>query len=378
MKAIRFALAASLLAALPAAAADRTSVGRFAPGEAFTPPPDHAPPRTSRVFVRAVEVRDGRAVVEVPVSGSERLLIWTVAAGAPVASALRAPGGRALSPQETRSADGSVRRVPLDVADLGLDLPGALEALEVRNAEAGPYVIELEASGAAGVSVVVAEPGSPLALSSWAGPLSHRPDEPVVLGATLRDGREPVTARVTARLAGPDGMAGKPIEMFDDGLHQDGAAGDGRYGMSIEGAARAAGFWSVRFDASGSDARGGAFERTSSSGFMTESGAASLDATRATLGRGLSVAAVADVKVAGRYRLDVLVATTPDADGRQAGVAWARTPQTLAVGRTPLAVTIDADSLGEAAAGPLFVDVRLVGEDAPGVSRTTLTVPRAR
>lgn len=91
----------------------------------------------------------------------------------------------------------------------------------------------------------------------------------------------------------------------------------------------------------------------------------------------MSTVNVADVKVAGRYRFDVIVATTPGGDGRQSGVAWAQLPQTLAVGRTPLAVTISSESLGDAAKGPLFVDVRLVGQDAPGVSRTTLEVPAA-
>ena len=129
--------------------------------------------------------------------------------------------------------------------------------------------------------------------------------------------------------------------------------------------------------APGQDARGGVFERTSSSGFMTETGAATLGATRATLGQGLHVAAVADVKVAGRYRLEVLVATRPDADGRQVGVAWAQAPRTLAVGRTPLALTVSPEVLGDAS-GPLFVDVRLIGLDAPGVSRTTLEVEAAR
>jgi hypothetical protein len=374
MKRTGFAFVASLLVALAAAAADKGSEGRFAPGQTFTPPADYAPPRTSRAFVRTVEARDGHAEIELPALGSPRLLIWTIVKGAPVATAVRAPGGRALAAGESRSVDGSLRRLPLDVDDLGLDLPGALEALEVRDAEAGAYVLAVETEGAAAVSVVAAEPESALALTTWAGPLSHRAGDPVVLGAILRDGKEPISARVTARLAGPKGTAGEPIELFDDGAHGDGAAGDGAYAARVEGAANAPGFWSVRFDASGQDARGGSFERTSSSGFMTESGAASLDATRATLGQGLHVAAVADVKVAGRYRLDVLVAT-PDADGRQVSVAWAQAPRTLAVGRTPLALTVSPESLGDVAGRPLFVDVRLIGLDAPGVSRTTLAVP---
>jgi hypothetical protein len=110
---------------------------------------------------------------------------------------------------------------------------------------------------------------------------------------------------------------------------------------------------------------------------MSESGAARLEAARASLDQGLRVAAVAHVSVAGRYRLDVIAATTPDADGRQRGVAWAESPRVLAAGRTAVDVNIPAESLGDAAGGPLFLDVRLVGLDAPGVSRTTLTAAPA-
>lgn len=106
---------------------------------------------------------------------------------------------------------------------------------------------------------------------------------------------------------------------------------------------------------------------------MSESGAAVLGAATAVAGRGLRVSADADVRMAGRYRLDVIVATLPDADGRQDGVAWAESTLVLAQGRAPLAVTIPAASLGTRAGQPLFVDVRLVGLDAPGVSRVTTT-----
>jgi hypothetical protein len=372
VKTLRFFLIASFVTA-SAAAADRVSVRTFGPGEAYAPPAELAPARTSRAYVRTVEARDGLASVELPVSGAPRLLIWTVAAGAPVATSVRTPGGRALAAQETRAANDSLRRVPLDIADLGLDVPGALEAIEVREAEAGTYHLEVESAGASAVAVVVAEPESPLALTAWAGPLSRRSSDPVVLGATLRDGGQPVSARVSARLAGPDGKGGDPIPLFDDGRHHDGAAGDGEYGARLEETALAPGFWSVRFDAAGEDARGGSFERTSSSGFMSESGAGGLREARATLGsHGLTVSAVADVRIAGRYRLDVIVATTPDAEGRQLGIAWAESPRSLGTGRTPLAIAIPAGSLGDAGKGPLFLDVRLVGLDAPGVSRTTL------
>lgn len=366
-------LLASLLLALPAGAAERVTLGTFKAGEAYAPPADRAPARVSRAYVRTVGVTDGLASVELPVVGSKRVLVWTIANGTDAAASLRTPDGRGLVPGEAKSADGAVRRVSIDASEMGLDLRGAQEALEVKDAQAGRYLLDVSSPGAGALTVVVAEPESPLALTTWAGPLSLRPGEPLVLGATLRDGRETVSARVTARLASPDGKAGAPVELFDDGRHQDGAAGDGAYGARLEGTSFAPGFWSVRFDASGDDAKGSAFERTSSSGFMSESGAAALGAVSAVSGRGLRVSTDANVRVAGRYRLDVIVATRPDADGRQEGVAWAESTLELAAGRAPLAVTIPAASLGTWAGQPLFVDVRLVGLDAPGVSRMTAT-----
>ena len=378
MKTTRFVLIAFLLAAFPLAAADGVTVGAFAPGDAYAPPPDHAPARASRASVRTVAVADGQASLDLPVSGGGRVLVWTVVNGGRASVALRTAGGRALAAGEERSGDGTLRRVPIGSEEMGLDLHGAQEAIEVRDAEAGVYTLEVESPGAAAVTVVVAEPESPLVLSTWAGPLSRRPGEPLVLGATLREGRQPVGGRVTARLAGPEGKAGDAVALFDDGRHQDGAAGDGVFAARVDAGAMAPGFWSVRFDASGQDARGNAFLRTSSSGFMSESGAAVLTAARAVAGRGLRVSADASVALAGRYRLDVIVATRPDAAGRQQGVAWAESARTLAAGAAVLDLTIPAETLGDAAGQPLFVDVRLVGLDAPGVSRVTATADGVR
>lgn len=377
MKTTRFAVLAVMLAAPAFPADDAVTLGTFAPGEAYAPPPDHAPARASRASVRTVAVTDGQATVELPVSGRGRVLVWSVANGAPASVALRTAGGRALSPGENRSGDGTMRRMPIDSEEMGLELHGAHEALEVRDAEAGWYTLDVDSPGAAAVTVVVAEPESPLVFSTWAGPLSRRPGDPVVLGATLRDGRGPAGGRVTARLAGPGGKAGEPVALFDDGRHQDGAAGDGVYAARLDAGPLAPGFWSVRFDAAGKDARGHAFERTSSSGFMSESGAAVLIGARAVRGAGLQVTADADVRVPGRYRLDVIVATRPDAAGRQQGVAWAESARTLPAGPVTLDLAIPADALAEPDAQSLFLDVRLVGLDAPGVSRVTTTTSDA-
>jgi Domain of unknown function (DUF4785) C-terminal domain len=362
---------ATLLFALPLAGAAQDNGGSFAPGEAYVPPADHAPERISRAYVRTVPLARGSAPIEIPSLGSSRLLVWTVASGdAPVKPALRAPGGRVLPSGVTRSSDGTVRRIAVDTSELGLGLPGAQEAIEVRAAEAGAYVIETAATAKGALTIVVAEPDSTLTLSAHAGPLS-RTDEPVALVATLHDGSEAVTgARVVARLASPAGRGGEEIVLSDDGRHGDGAADDGTYGASVEGA-RAPGFWSVRFDAEGASTRG-AFARTSSSGFMSEPGAAVLSkASGTSTADGLRVTARAEVRVAGRYRYEVVAATTADADGKQQGVAWMESARTLAAGAQALEVTIPRALLGDRASDALFLDVRLVGLDAPGVSRVT-------
>lgn len=366
---------ATLLFALPLAGSAQDTAGAFAPGDAYVPPADHAPARVSRAYVRTVPLSTGSRPVEIASLGSSRLLVWTIASGgAGAVPALRAPGGRVLSADASRSADGSIRRIPIDTGELGLDLPGAQQAIEVRAAEGGTYVIETAAAAKGALTIVVAEPDSALTLSAHAGPLS-RTDEPIALVATLRDGGAGVAgARVVARLASPGGRGGEEIALVDDGRHGDGTADDGTYGAAIQGA-RAPGFWSVRFDAEGATARG-AFARTSSSGFMSESGAAVLSRTvDARHGReGLRVEAHAEVRTAGRYRYEVVAATPPDADGSQRSVAWMESPRTLAAGQQALALTIPRALLGDHAADPLFLDVRLVGLDAPGVSRTTAEV----
>ena len=89
---------------------------------------------------------------------------------------------------------------------------------------------------------------------------------------------------------------------------------------------------------------------------------------------GLSVTARADVRVAGRYRFEVVAATIAKADGTQEGVAWVESPRTLAAGTQALALTIPRALLGDHASHALFLDMRLVGLDAPGVSRVTAEV----
>jgi hypothetical protein len=181
-------------------------------------------------------------------------------------------------------------------------------------------------------------------------------------------------ARVTARLAAPGRTGTSARTLFDDGRHGDGAAGDGVYAVSLQPAA-VAGFWTVRFEADGRDERGIAYARTASGGFMNERGAARLlprSISASVVGEGslrrLRVEAGARIGSAGTYRLDVIVAGAPSADGSRPAIAWAEAIQRLEGGLARPALEIPLDELGDTASGPLLLDVRLLGLDPAGLA----------
>ncbi len=385
---------AAALSAAPAAAA--VVSGSFAPGERLAPPAEAAPVQTSRAFVKLVTPLAGRAVAELPGSGGGGLLVWTVPSPArragpaalaapspasPVRSRLVTPGGETLEPGVERSGRAALRRFDLDAIgteELGLDLPAGQELIQVAAAEPGTYRLELAAgSDDAAFLVVGAEPTSPLTLRTWAAPLSRRAGEPVSIHALLGDADAAVTdARVSARLAPASGLAAPvDLDLFDDGLHGDGAAGDGHYAASLAELPDADGGWSVRVDAEGTSLRGHPFARTGSSGFFNEPDLArlvpgSLAASFAGNGEGrrLRVTARADVREAGSYRLDVLVGGAAASDGSRPGVAWGQSTLELAPGPAELVLEIPAATLGAAAEGPLSVDARLLGLTRIGVA----------
>ena len=375
-----FVPAALLAAPLALAGAPQVQTGGFAPGERYEPPADGAPARTSRAFVKTVALKEGRAVVELPVTGGSRLIVWSAATSAdasgkaaplPLRSSLRLPTGASASPDTARDF-----AIPAEeAADLGLDLAGAQQALHVRSAEAGPHRLELLADRDGIVTLVAAEPESRLTLETSAGPLSRQPGQPLTLRAALRDGEAPITgARVLARLAAEGRTGGRPVELRDDGRSGDGAANDGVYGRVLRGLpAQPAGLWSARVEASGSDLSGRPFLRTGGSGFVNEPGDARLadgGVTARVVGDGparvLRVTAVADVAVAGRYRLDAIVAGAPEADLSRPGRAWAESTLELAAGRQRL--SLDVPLAGAPAGERLLADVRLLGLDRPGLA----------
>jgi len=135
----------------------------------------------------------------------------------------------------------------------------------------------------------------------------------------------------------------------------------------------------VRVEARGSDAQGHEFARTGGSGFVSEPGAARLQAgsVRARVvdaagGRVLRVEAGADVAVAGRYRLDAVVAGRADGDGARLTVGSGASTRALAAGRARLRVDVPLRDGAEAG----LVDVRLLGLDTPAlVGRVAIELP---
>ncbi len=396
------ALLATLLAASPlVAAGNRVAVGPFAPGEMLAPVAAASPESDSRTLVRTVVPVAGRAVVDIPSTGSGTLLVWVIPSREDSTSAMRSGGGAADRDLETRlvtpsgrsigpDADGgsrdAVRRFRIEdfgAEELGLPVGARQEALRVAAPEPGLHRLEVSAPDGAAIMIAAVELDSPLVLTSWASPLSHQPGEPVTVHARLADGGAPVPgATLVARLASTAGSVGEPVTLHDDGLHGDGAASDGHYAATAGDLADfPAGPVAIRVDAEGVDGRGSEFARTGASGLVNERSGARLlpGSVRAEwVGEGgarvLRVTAGAAVREGGAYRLDVLAGGAAGPDGSRAGLAWAERSEEVPAGPTELSVDLPAALLGD---GPVHLDVRLLGLSRLGVAgRTTLDVAR--
>jgi hypothetical protein len=358
-----------LLAIAPAAlAADLT--GTFEAGTKYEEPALHAPANVSRMFVRTLFVRtDVRTQrtesIELPAAGGSGMIIWTIparsGADARIATRLRTPNGAILQPSDHGSIERGIRRFHLEAdetTELGL-AGGSHEVLHVMATTPASYHLDVDmAPEIAGVTVIAAEPDSPIALSTWAEPLSRQPGQPVTLHAELRDGVEAIGgAHITARLASPDGKAFAAIDLTEQA--------DGSYSATLPDLPAATpGEWQVRFEADGSNAAGTHFSRTGSGELVAERGAAHLGAVRTEIvGDALRVHASVDVVVPGAYRLDVLAA-----DGARNAVAWAQGPRNLVTGATDLELDIPLAQLGGTRVEDLFLDVRLLGLDTIGVA----------
>ena len=334
-----------LLLSLAPAALGADVTGRFDRGTRYQEPDAYAPAQVSRMFLRAVPKAQS---VELPATGGGGMIIWTIGPES-VRTHLRTPMGATLAPDDRGSIERGIRRVR----------DGADQVLHVMRTAPAAYALELDGPA----TVVVAEPDSPLTLSTWAAPLSRQPGQPVTLHAELRDHDAPIGgARVTARLSSPDGRTFDTIALED--------RGNGVYETTIADLpAAVSGAWQVRFDAEGANAHGVPFARTGSGELVAERGAARLGGIRTEVaGDVLRVSVPADVALAGAYRFDVIVA---DRSGNS--LAWAEGARALTVGATTLEIDLPLAHLGGVAIEDLFLDARLLGLDIMGVAGRVTT-----
>lgn len=334
-----------LLLSLAPAAFGADITGRFDAGTRYQEPDRHAPPQVSRMFTKAVSKASS---VELPATGGSGMIIWTIGPES-VKTRLRTPTGAMLAPEDRGSIERGVRRFE----------EGDDEVLHVMRTAPASYALDVDGPA----TIVAAEPDSTLTLSTWAAPLSRQPGQPLTLHAELRDGDAPIAeAKVTARLASPDGRTFETIALED--------RGSGVYEITLADLpAVIAGSWQVRFDAEGANANGVRFARTGAGELVAERGAARLGGIRTeVVGDALRVSVPADVALAGAYRFDVIVA-----DGKGNALAWAEGVRKLTLGATSLEIDIPLADLGGAAVGDLFLDARLLGLDVMGVAGRVTT-----
>lgn len=355
-----------LLSLAPAALAGDLT-GRFDAGSKYEEPASHAPANVSRMFAKQVP-RAAANAIDIPSAGGSGMIVWAIPSkpvNAPLRTTLTTPTGNSLEPGDRGSLARGLRRFAMrDGAEVGVR--GAQEVMHVLNADAAAYRLAVDVPGDVdSINVVVAEPESRVAMSTWAAPLSRQAGQPVTLHAELRDGDAPLTgARVTARLAAPNGRAFDAVEMTEV------SAGVYR-AVLTDLPANVAGAWQVRFDAEGVTAAGVRYARTGSGELVAERNAARLGAIRTEVaGDMLRVSAPADVFLAGTYRFDVIVA-----DDAKNALAWGEAVRKLENGAATLEIEIPLAHLGGTRVDDLFLDVRLLGLDRMGVAgRATLSV----
>jgi len=354
-----------LLAISPVAfAADVT--GRFDAGTRYEEPAAHAPANVSRMFARNVARSTRTESVELPAAGGSGMIIWTIPATtstkARVSTRVRTPNGSVLQPSDRGSLERGMRRFSLDeheTAEMGVGARGAHEVVHVMAAAAASYHVDIDMpADVPGVTVIAAEPDSPITLSTWAAPLSRQPGEPITLHAELRDGDAPIRgARITARLASPSGKSFGNIELSE--------SNDGTYSATVADLPEnAPGAWQVRFEADGANARGARFARTGSGELVAERAAARLgEITTEVVGNALRVRAQAEQAHVEKEIFDVLAA-----DASRNAVAWGEGVRKLSTGATTLELDIPLAHLGNTRVEDLFLDVRLLGLDTIGVA----------
>jgi len=206
-------------------------------------------------------------------------------------------------------------------------------AIEYRFAQlqAGPQTLRLHSDTPGARGYVLVQGDQALELASYPlhrrQRLGERMSFNAMLGARAGDDVRIANAagsvqQATLRVVRPDGSV-QEVPMFDDGQHEDAAAGDGRFGASF--VPDAPGTWIAQAVVRGTDARGRAFVRT------TEHVLPVLDSDLA-----LRASTIAARQVEGRWQLQVPVQVSTgdghyrafaevwgvDASGKDVAVAW--------------------------------------------------------
>lgn len=213
--------------------------------------------------------------------------------------------------------------------DLGL---ADFQSYLVRRAEPGEWQVVVgrpeDATGATRFTGYTVFASSDLELSVDASGATYGQGDAVPITASLRRRGEPVLgAELTVEIGRPD-LQVDSLPLYDDGRHQDGAAGDGVYGGLYQPPALG-GYYTVFATARGEPAGGRTYARTAETLFAVSAGTASLagqyaeaaeDADRDGRYDWLALQVGIDVKVAGDY---LLAAALVDGEGRELGRAVA-------------------------------------------------------
>ena len=170
-----------------------------------------------------------------------------------------------------------------------------------------------------------------------------------LLTATVSDGSQPFSgALVYADVRRPDETTDR-VYLYDDGAHQDGAAGDGTY-ANLYTQCTTPGGYNARYTATGADSQGHAFSRISGDSFQTNPQSATLSGTYSDHGEDtgppvgiekIIVDVGVQVSAAGKYCVSAKLANS---EGIELSTTASGSVE-LAVGAATLSLPFDTEPL---------------------------------
>jgi hypothetical protein len=334
------------LSAATAFAGDGIERGAFPPGTAYEPPALHAPEVQSKMFLYTETMENAKNELSLPISATGVVMVWMI------------PLAKERVGELNLTIDGASPRgttEPFQLPDLGVSGLAAAETQKFfKLAKPGTYTAHVSVTGPepAGVILVVDEPDSPITLTTWVEPLSHRRGEPISLHAELRNEDDPINdATVDVRLAGRgEEHASDVLRLEHDG--------DGRYSRTLSHNGKP-GQWMVRFEARG---KNGSFQRHALSEFITENTTARLTAIDPVVSGGtLNVTANLTNVSAGTYRMQLIVANRT----QRTALAWAERTMKLKANDDRATIDIPISLIGSTT--DIYLDVQLVSLEPPAV-----------